>query len=352
MKKCPNCKAEIEENARFCLYCMTSFEEKQPISAPNQEKNKRWLYVLAAVLAFVLMLCVVFVCIAAFRNSEPANSAGSDYLFSSHGALSSISASTQSTSSDSEQKSSEAASLSGNNNQVQGGSGTQISSNKSSSESKDSSTSTSSAGKTSVSSGNTTAGSSTSSSVSSKSTSSSISSDSGSSSSSKQSSSGSDTTLVSPAPPAETAEYLYRDAQYGDDYAVFTDLTNCVVITGIKTASADGRYTIPEKIDGKSVLAIMQGAFCDENFRDTVKEVIVPSTVKTIWNGAFTKCYNLTDIYFCGNSIYTDPYAFADVSKRNGTLTIHCSENCWNRNFNYYKDSASGYDAEYKEWNG
>ena len=382
MKKCPNCKAEIEENARFCLYCMTSFEEKQPVLAPNQEKNKRWLYILAAVLAFALMLCVIFLCVAAFRKSEPTNGASSDYLFSSHGDLSSISTSTQIPSSDSEQKSSEAASLSGGsgtqtssdktsseskgseaaslsggNTQAQGGSGTQTSSNKSSSESKGSGTSTSSAGKTS-SSGNTTTGSSTSSSASSEPTSSSISSASGASSSSKESSS-SNTTSVSSAPSTETAEFLYRDAQYGDDYAVFTDLTNCVVITGIKTASADGRYTIPEKIDGKNVFAIMQGAFCADGISDTVKEVIVPSTVKTIWNSAFTKCYNLTDIYFCGTSIYTDPYAFADVSKRNGAITIHCSATCSDREFrtyksyitNYLNDTLKDYSILYDEWN-
>ncbi len=93
-------------------------------------------------------------------------------------------------------------------------------------------------------------------------------------------------------------------------------------------------------------------AFCDDSISNTVKKVIVPSTVKTIWNNAFANCYNLTEIYFRGNSIYTESNAFPETSKRNGTLTIHCSANCSDRNFRYYKNSASYYDAEYEEWNG
>ena len=93
-------------------------------------------------------------------------------------------------------------------------------------------------------------------------------------------------------------------------------------------------------------------AFCDDNISSTVKTVIVPSSVKTIWNNAFANCYNLTDIYFCGNSIYTESNAFPETSRRNGTLTIHCSANCSDRNYRYYKNSASYYDAEYEEWNG
>ena len=55
MKKCPKCKAEIQEEARFCLYCMTSFEEKQTIETPK-ENNKRWLIIISAVLAVVLVV--------------------------------------------------------------------------------------------------------------------------------------------------------------------------------------------------------------------------------------------------------------------------------------------------------
>ena len=68
-------------------------------------------------------------------------------------------------------------------------------------------------------------------------------------------------------------------------------------------------------------------AFSDDSISSTVKTVIVPSSVKTIWNNAFANCYNLTDIYFCGNSIYTESNAFPETSKRNGKLIIHCSEN-------------------------
>ena len=50
MKKCPFCKAEIEENARFCLYCMKSFDEKTVINPP---KKRRWIWILPAVVLVV-----------------------------------------------------------------------------------------------------------------------------------------------------------------------------------------------------------------------------------------------------------------------------------------------------------
>lgn len=163
--------------------------------------------------------------------------------------------------------------------------------------------------------------------------------------------SGSESSETEISPPPSTVTYTYREAKQGDDFYVhyaFPD--NAIVITGVSAASDDGLYIIPEKIDGKPVVAIMANAFY--SVRDTVKKVVIPSTVKTVWNYAFAGCRNMTDIYFCGKSIYVEAQAFEEASSRAGTLTIHCSADCSNRNLYYYKNIAQNYDATYKEWNG
>ena len=258
MKKCPKCKAEIQEEARFCLYCMTSFEEKQTIKTPKE--NKRWLYIVAIVLVVMLVATGSII----FAPKDNPNVVSNDILSDSTSGNSTISIE-NSTSSDGETESS-------------------VSENSS-------------------------------------------------------------------AIPSEVT-YVYRDAKYGDDFSTSANPENAVVITGVKTISPSGEYKIPDTIDGKTVVAIMGLAFCDEDISSTVEKVFVPSTIKTIWNYAFADCYNLTDIYFAGDSIYTESMAFPENSKRNGVLTIHCSANCSDRNFRYYKNSASNYDAEYVEWNG
>lgn len=121
------------------------------------------------------------------------------------------------------------------------------------------------------------------------------------------------------------------------------------MITGVSAPAENGIYTIPETLGGKRVIAIMGNAFCADNIKDTVKTVIVPATVRTIWNNAFASCYYLTDIYFLGDAIYTESNAFAAPAKRVGMLTIHCSANCTDRALRYYKNSASSYHAQYKE---
>ncbi len=40
MKLCPNCKAEMDDNARFCLCCMTSLDEKELISPSVRKKHR------------------------------------------------------------------------------------------------------------------------------------------------------------------------------------------------------------------------------------------------------------------------------------------------------------------------
>ena len=328
MKKCPKCKAEIQEEARFCLYCMTSFEEKQTIETP-EENNKRWLIIIAAVLVLVLMIVGIFLLAQKDRPNNEGNETSTNSSISSD-------LDTPDNTTSSEQKSSDSqgneTSTSKSSNQTQ-----------TSSKNEGNTTNSSTSGNSQNSNTNSTTNSS----------SNSTSTNSTSSSNKTESSNTSSSTSTTTTPPqTTTVTYIYRDAKYGDDFSVGADLENAVVITGVKTTAADGKYIIPETIDGKKVVAIMALAFCDDNISSTVKTVIVPSSVKTIWNNAFANCYNLTDIYFCGNSIYTESNAFPEVSKRNGTLTIHCSANCSDRNYRYYKNSASYYDAEYEEWNG
>lgn len=60
MKLCPNCKAALDDNARFCLCCMTSLEEKEQIPPPTH-RIRRWpLVLLCCLLSGVLLIFVIF----------------------------------------------------------------------------------------------------------------------------------------------------------------------------------------------------------------------------------------------------------------------------------------------------
>ncbi len=340
MKKCPKCKAEIQEEARFCLYCMTSFEEKQTIETPK-ENNKRWLIIIAAVLVLVLIVVGILL----FAQKDTPNNEGNDT--STNSSISSD-LDTPDNITSSEQQNSDSqgneTSTPTSSNQTQ-----TPSKNEGSTTNNSSGNTTTNNSSTSGNSQNSTTNNTTNSTSNSTSTNSTSSINKTETESSNTSSSSSTTTTPSQT---TTVTYIYRGAKYGDDFSVSANLENAVVIIGVKTTAVDGKYIIPETIDGKKVVAIMALAFCDDSISSTVKTVIVPSSVKTIWNNAFANCYNLTDIYFKGNSIYTESNAFPEESKRNGTLTIHCSANCSDRNYRYYKNSASYYDAEYEEWNG
>ena len=64
MKLCPICKAELDDSARFCLFCMTSLDEKEQIQPPLLIK-RRWLLVLVV----CLVLCVASVAVIIAINS-------------------------------------------------------------------------------------------------------------------------------------------------------------------------------------------------------------------------------------------------------------------------------------------
>lgn len=351
MKKCPKCHAEIQENARFCLYCMTSFEEKTPIEA-EKENTKRWLYIIAAVLVFVLVGLGIF---ALSGKDNLSNSPGDTYT-ETETALTSDSdmeeGNFESEEQSGESTENEENALSSGNNQVtldnQGG----ASSNKTNGSSSNTNNNTNTGTNTTSSKATNSKATSSATATSSKTTSSTAATSSKATSSTNSiNSTGSTTSQVTTQP-----KYTYITATISNAYPPDANASyepqNAIVITKVNYKESSGNYVIPETIDGKKVAAIMPSAFSDSSISSSVKSVTLPSTVRTIWSNAFKNCYNLTDIYIKSTAIgiYTD--AFPSASKRNGTLTIHCKRDCRNFNYYYYRNIAGDYDAEYAEWNG
>ena len=351
MKKCPKCHAEIQENARFCLYCMTSFEEKTPIEA-EKENTKRWLYIIAAVLVFVL----VGLCIFALSGKDNLSNSPGDTYTETETALTSDSdmeeGNFESEEQSGESTENEENALSSGNNQVtldnQGG----ASSNKTNGSSSNTNNNTNTGTNTTSSKATNSKATSSATATSSKTTSSTAATSSKATSSTNSiNSTGSTTSQVTTQP-----KYTYVTATISNAYPPEANASyepqNAIVITKVNYKESSGNYVIPETIDGKKVAAIMPSAFSDSSISSSVKSVTLPSTVRTIWSNAFKNCYNLTDIYIKSTAIgiYTD--AFPSASKRNGTLTIHCKRDCRNFNYYYYRNIAGDYDAEYAEWNG
>lgn len=243
MKSCPHCKAKLENEARFCLYCMTSLETKQTIIAPDRKPRKAPVRI-AVVAAFIALLTAVLAIWRPWVSTTQVSSPN-------------ISTSTTAENTTSQESMS-----------------------------------------------------------------------------------------------AEAPVYRYRTAELGRDYYASADINipdDAIVVTGVLTPSADGIYTIPDSIDGHRVITVAGLAFSDEAIRDTVKTVIFSASVRTVEDHAFAACSRLSDVYFCGDTIYASTYAFPDPSELEGTLTIHCSATCSDGRFRYYKDKTT---YAYEEWNG
>ena len=339
MKKCPFCHADIEDNARFCVFCMSSLQKKEKIE--NQQKdNKRWLYIIAA---FLLLVFAFAITIFALSKNE-VNNNSSDTAMQSKIISADNSADIDRSSVDDQSTENSPENITSDDNSSQD-------------KTVDNSSNTTT-NPDDISDITTTTNNSQSSTISSSSNSTPTTTPSQSkpqqndnnTQNSKEQDSNQETVTKT------EATYIYRDAVAADCYTEGNipaqPITDVIVITGVSCAASDGIYTIPEEIDGKRVGAIMPNAFCDAAISSTVKKVVVPSTVKTIWQNAFSSCNNLTDIYLLGKTINIFETAFADVSNRTGTLTIHCARDCKTFAFYYYRNIVGNYGAIYQEWNG
>ena len=326
MKKCPFCNAQIEENARFCLYCMTSFEEKRGVSAAKSA-GKAMPVIIAAVVALMLLIVALFAFCGKGDTTKGADLSNKTSSIDEQGATSS----TDQKDTVTDQK-------------AESSSSSEVGSASSGASASDLVTSVQASASSKAPSAQP---------GSSKAPSAQASSSKAPSNQAAASSKQPSAAPSSVAPTTTKTVYTYRDATTADDYMSSPSITaNAVVITGVETVAADGIYTIPDKIDGKNVVAIASYAFCDDKIKNTVKQIIIPATVRNIHVYAFYKCYNLTDIYIKGESVACPNEFLPEKSKRNYAITIHCSATCNDRNFNTYKTLCTYLGATYKEWNG
>lgn len=304
MKKCPFCKAEIEDTARFCLYCMKTLNKKEVIPPPKK-KTWRWPLVVGGALLLVVLALMLLL---------PKNTGETEAFLRNQTTERADSGQSEEDPPDTEQ-------FTGTTEQTQD---TTTPAPKPDDTTPEPTEATYPAVTPTISPNqpqtqNTTPP-------------------------TEPEDPTEETESVEPEPPAAGVVYSYRAAQAGDEYnAQYVNTGNDIVITGIAHPSPDGTYDIPAYIDGKKVIAIVANAFNGSN----AKAVYIPSTLRAIWNYAFHGC-TLTDIYFTHN-IYIESNAFGDTT---GELTIHCPANCQDRNLRYYKTSATNYGATWEEWNG
>ncbi len=370
MKKCPECGAKIQENARFCLYCMTSFEEKQKIEEAT-EISKRWLYIIAAVALGVILL--VFCIFAFVQNGNEVNESDDTALNGETDTLNeagSDEAGEETVSADSElgeepdtaDKENDKENIPDNKGSAAAEKDGVTADGGYSDEGADDTIGGQSSGGMVTGNADTTANNKTDRIDKSKETTTSATTTSNSTAEdttaaqttkSEETTSKKEETTESPA---VQPKYSYEDATkentYPTGYNALKDPQNAIVITKVDYVEPGGNYVIPNTIDGKTVVAIMPMAFSGSDVCSTVKSVTLPSSVKTVWSGAFKGCVNLKDLYIKSGVIALYKDAFCEVSERAETLNIYCAKDCRNFNFYYYRNIASEYGALYKEWNG
>ena len=287
MKNCPYCKAQLADEADFCLYCMKPLSEKE-IIPPANRRPKGWLFALGGLL-FILLAVAAVLWLWPWAGEDPNEPAMNvTTLPSSSATTAPTTAATVSTSSV-----------------------TTLPTTTPSTATRPTTLPTDVTTKPTAKKPTT------------------------------SSTTARPTTAPTTLPPASNAvQYLYRSARAGDDfYASYQNPGDHIVITGVNNLSADGVYHIPETIDDQTVVAIVSNAF----YNSGATEVYIPASIKTVHRFAFFGC-PLSDVYFMGKSIYCYDDAFPSG------FVLHCAPDCNDRNLRYYLKYASEMGAVWSEW--
>ena len=100
--------------------------------------------------------------------------------------------------------------------------------------------------------------------------------------------------------------------------------------------------------EGNVCVAISERTFAGS---DAVKVIISPE-VRYIGAHVFNACDELAYVYLTGDRVRIHPNAFATSAPRRYTVYLYCSAQCQDGNGNYYKDIAGRYGLVWREWNG
>ena len=347
MKKCPFCGAVLEDHARFCLYCMKELEKKAVIEKkkPLLTKQKIRLIVLCAA---ALLLAVVLLLLS--RCSRGEQQAPDDTREDTTAAQTPPESDAETDASSEESSGETIGTAEGTAPPITAPSTDDVPSTGTSS------TTTPSTGTMP----NTAAVPST---VTAPSTETAPGDD-----TTADIAPGPDTTpstVVTPAEsdppktmmPIEQVTYTYRDAQFYDlidapdnaDKGLLSQ--NAVVITGVETVAKSGVYVIPEEIDGKKVVAVKEGAFSAPGIRDTVKKVVFPASIHSVWE-KFQFCSDLTDLYFAGDSVVVDTFSLIPNKSR---VTVHGASDCicyGSSGKSTLKERSAQFGIGYQSWDG
>lgn len=143
--------------------------------------------------------------------------------------------------------------------------------------------------------------------------------------------------------------FSYRDVAPGDFFPSDSVTEGSVVITGVKEVSPDGEYEVPAYIDGKPVVGIMSLAFSGSDAR----RVTLGENILRVNQNAFAGCFDIEVLRIKSKALFLSRSAFIDAAHRSCKLTIYCAADCMVDDDLYgdcyLKDIIRVYGAEYQE---